>query len=753
MSDADNEALAYHSGPPRPGKLEIRATKPMTTQLDLSLAYSPGVAVPCLEIQKDPNKAFDYTVRGNLVAVVTNGTAVLGLGNLGPLAAKPVMEGKAVLFKRFADIDVFDLEVEGDPETFITVVKALEPTFGGINLEDIRAPEAFYIEERLRAEMSIPVFHDDQHGTAIITGAALINAAMLAEKALEDIQVVMIGAGAAAIAVGNLFKALGVKPEHILMADEHGVLTEDRAADMDKYKRTFARQTDRRTLTEALVGADVMVGLSVGNIVTPEMVKPMADRPIIFALANPTPEIAWLKVMAVRPDAIMATGRSDFPNQVNNVLGFPFIFRGALDVRATTINEAMKIAAVRAIAALAREPVPASVGRAYGGAHFEFGPKYIIPKPFDPRVLGWVAPAVAKAALDSGVAQRTIDDWDAYRVRLERMMDPGRGLMREIIDQARRDPKRIVLPESYDVRVLKAATVLKREGIAHPVLIGDKQQLAAIASEAGMSIDDIETISPPKHPSFDAFVERYAEQYKRQGITRPLAKRHMRGSSVFSMMMVSEGAADCAVVGATKPYVEAIRPALRIIGTKGRACGMYIVLTRDRTLFFADTTVTIDPTAEQLAEITLEVVARVKSFDITPRVAMLSFANFGSVRHRDSEKMALAKELVSETLPDLMIEGEVQVDLAVDMKLRAEMYPWSALSEPANVFIFPNLASANIAYKMLHQMGGASLFGPILLGMRRPVHVLALNVDASDIVNLSAYAVVSAQQAAKAEAR
>jgi len=742
-----DDALAYHAGPPRPGKLEIRSTKAMATQLDLSLAYSPGVAAPCLEIAKDPNKAWDYTARGNLVAVITNGTAVLGLGDIGPAAAKPVMEGKAVLFKRFADIDVFDLEVDADPETFISVVKALEPTFGGVNLEDLKAPEAFYIEERLRETMSIPVFHDDQHGTAIITGAALINAAEVQGKRLEDLRLVLIGAGAAGIACARLFMSLGVRPDHILTIDKQGVLRTEDAAGLDPYRRQMARDTDRRTLAEALVGADVLVGLSAGGIVKPEMIAAMAPRPIVMALANPDPEILPPDVLAVRPDAVVATGRSDYPNQVNNVLGFPFIFRGALDVRASKIDEAMKIAAVRAIAELAREPVPASVMRAYGGRQFSFGQDYIIPKPFDPRVLGQVAPAVARAAMDSGVARKPITDWAAYRLRLEQMMDPGRGLMRQIIDKARTDPRRVVFPEGYDDRVVKAATVLAHEGIARPILIGQRDHIEAIARGAALDLEGIEIIDPPQHPRFHHYADAFARLMQRRGVTRPEARRRMHSQTRFALMMLREGDADSLVMGATKAYAEAMKPALQLIGTQTKACGMYILLTRTRTLFFADTTCQIDPSAEDLARLTLDVVECVKSFDIVPRVAMLSFANFGAVPHDDCKKMARATELVRQRDPSLMIEGEIQVDVAVDMELRQQMFPWSRLTEPANVFIFPNLAAANIAYKMMHQIGGASIFGPILLGMQRPMHILALNVDANDIVNLSAYAVVSAQQA------
>jgi malate dehydrogenase (oxaloacetate-decarboxylating)(NADP+) len=744
VSSTDEEALDYHSGPPKPGKLEIRATKPMSTQLDLSLAYSPGVAAPCRVIAQDARRSYDFTNRGNLVAVITNGTAVLGLGDIGPEAAKPVMEGKAVLFKRFADIDVFDLELRGGPETVIEVVRALEPTFGGINLEDIKAPDAFYIEEKLRETMSIPVFHDDQHGTAIIAGAAFLNAVEIAGKRIEDIRLTVSGAGAAAIAVTNLLIELGLRREHILMADREGVLRPGRDLG-DPYRAQFARVTDCVTLADALVGADAFLGLSVGNIVTGDMIRPMAERPIIFAMANPDPEIPWPEATAARPDAIMATGRSDYPNQVNNVLGFPYIFRGALDVRATTINHAMKIAAVRALAALAREPVPQSVSRAYNDREFHFGPGYIIPTPFDPRALLWVAPAVARAAMASGVAQRPIEDWDAYRVRLERMMDPGRGLLRELMHKAKRDPKRIVLSEGTDHRVVKAAAVLHREGIAKPILLGREDEVRAAAAEADVDLTGIEVVYPRTDPRFARYTELYLEQNRRHGATPARAREDVGHRASFAMMMVREGDADGAVMGATRPYAEAVRPALQIIGTRGRACGLHMVLTRDRTLFLADTTMNIEPDVDALVDMTIEVVAHVRSFDIEPRVAMLSFANFGAVRHPQTAKMARAAELVRARDPELMIEGEIQVDVAVDMALREHSFPWSRLTDTANTFIFPNLAAANITYKMLHQLGGASIFGPILLGMNRPVNILAFNSDASDIVNLAAYTAVRAQ--------
>ena len=740
----DREALEYHERPGRPGKLEIRSTKPMNTQLDLSLAYSPGVAAPCRVIAEDPDATYQYTSRGNLVAVVTNGTAVLGLGAIGPEAAKPVMEGKAVLFKRFADIDVFDLEIRGGPETVIDVVTALEPTFGGINLEDIKAPDCFTIEAELRERLSIPVFHDDQHGTAIITGAAFLNAVEVAGKKMEEVRLVVSGAGAAAIACTELLYELGLDPKNVLMCDSRGVIHSEREI-TDPFKARFVRETDARTLADALVNADAFLGLSVGGLVSPDMVRAMAPNPIVFACANPDPEIDYPDAMAARDDVIMATGRSDYPNQVNNVLGFPYIFRGALDVQATCVNQEMKIAAVRALADLAREPVPASVSRAYNDRNFTFGRDYLIPTPFDPRVLQWLAPAVARAAMDSGVAKRPIEDWEAYGVQLESMMDPGRGLLRRIMDKAKQDPKRIVFPEGNSPRVIKAAHVLKREGIAVPILLGLEEEVQQAAENAGVDLDGIDIVYPPRDPRIGAYMETYLSLNQRRGATAARAQSDLSRRSSFGMMMVREGDADGIVVGATRPYAEAIGPALRLIGSEGRACGVYMVLTRDHTLFFADTTAHIDPDAEALADITHKVVHLVRNFDIEPRVAMLSFANFGAVRHEDSKKMARATELVAAQDPTLMIEGEIQVDMAVDINLARSRFPWTRLTKTANTFIFPNLAAANISYKMLHQLGGASIFGPILLGMHKPVNILALNSDSADIVNLSAYTVVRAQ--------
>lgn len=746
-TDLNRESLEYHARGPRPGKLEIRATKPMVTALDLSLAYSPGVAEPCRVIAQDQDRIFDYTNRSNLVAVVSNGTAVLGLGDIGPYASKPVMEGKAVLFKRFADIDVFDLEIDAKtPEEVIAVVKALEPTFGGINLEDIKAPDSFIIEETLKAEMNIPVFHDDQHGTAIISGAALLNALELVDKDIAKVRVVVSGAGAAAIACTKLWIALGATKANITMCDSKGVLSTKREI-TNPYKRLFLQDTDNVTLADALAGADVFLGLSVGGLVSPKMVASMADKPIVFALANPTPEISYPAAKGARPDAIMATGRSDYPNQVNNVLGFPFIFRGALDVRATSINEAMKVAAVRAIAALAREPVPASVSRAYDDEVFAYGPEYIIPKPFDPRVLLWVAPAVARAAVESGVARLPIQDWDAYHVNLERMMDPGRGLVRMMHDSARRAPKRIVFPEGSEPRVVKAASLLAREGIATPILMGLEEEVRETAAEAGVSLEGVEICYPRRHPNFDDVARDYLEVNQRKGMTLARAYSEVESRSRFAMMMLRRGEVDGCVVGADKAYAASLRPALKTIGSADHAvCGLTLVLTRNQPLFFADTAVNVDPDAEMLAKIVTLTVERVKAFDVEPRVAMLSFASFGAVDHPHASKMSDAMEIVRKAHPNLMIDGEVTIDAALDVDWASKMFPWSRLTKEANVFVFPNLASANIGYKLLHRLGGASVFGPVLLGLNKPVNVVPLAADAMDIVNLAAYTVVSAQE-------
>ena len=749
MANRRQEALEYHSEG-RPGKIAIVPTKPVGTQRDLSLAYSPGVAEPCRAIAANPEEVFRYTARGNLVAVVSNGTAVLGLGNLGPLGAKPVMEGKAVLFKRFADIDVFDLEVNSeDPEEIIRFCELLEPTVGGINLEDIRAPECFQIEEALRERLQIPVFHDDQHGTAIISGAALLNALELTGKRIDEIRVVFSGAGAAAIATAEHYVRLGVRRENILMCDSKGVITVDRTEDMDAYKARFAQPTEIRTLAEAMRGADCFVGLSVGGIVTKEMVASMADQPIIFALANPDPEITPEEVAEVRSDAIMATGRTDYPNQVNNVLGFPFIFRGALDVRARAINEEMKMAATRALAALAKEDVPESVAQAYGERTFRFGRNYLIPKPFDPRVLLWVAPAVAKAAMDTGVARLHID-LEEYRHRLEARLGRTREVMRDIMVKARKAPKRIVYPEGENERIIRAAARIVDEGIARPILLGREDRIRSRAQELGASLEGIDIINPWLE---EERLQRYAEELyrrrQRKGLTRAEALERTRQPIYFGCMMVSEGDADGLIAGQDSSYPETIRPALEVIGTAPdvtHVAGLYMMIFQHDLMFFADTTVNIDPDAETLAEIALLAAGFVEKLGIEPHMALLSFSNFGSARHPESEKVRRAVERVKELRPELIVDGEMQADTAVVPEILERLFPFSKLKGRANVLIFPELNAANIAYKLLNRIGGAEAIGPILLGMGRPVHVLQRGSSAADIVNLTAIAVVDAQQ-------
>ena len=749
MANRRQEALEYHSEG-RPGKIAITPTKPVGTQRDLSLAYSPGVAEPCRAIADDPENVFRYTARGNLVAVVSNGTAVLGLGNLGPLGAKPVMEGKGVLFKRFADIDVFDLEVDTeDPDEIIRFCELLQPTVGGINLEDIRAPECFAIEEALRERLEIPVFHDDQHGTAIISGAALLNALELTEKRIEEIRVVFIGAGAAAIATAEHYVRLGVRRENILMCDSHGVITPQRAVDMDRYKARFARETERRTLAEALEGADVLVGLSVGGIVSKEMVASMADRPIIFALANPDPEITPEEVLEVRDDAILATGRTDYPNQVNNVLGFPFIFRGALDVRARAINEEMKMAATRALAELAKQDVPEAVAAAYGQVTFRFGPDYLIPKPFDPRVLLWVAPAVAQAAMETGVARVQLD-LDQYRLQLEARLGRTREVMRDIMLKARRDPKRIVFPEGEHERIVRAAARIVEEGIARPILLGRTERILAKAAEVGADLSGIDLVDPRND---EVRQQRYADELyrlrQRKGLSRAEALERVRQPIYYACMMVSEGDAEGLIAGEDASYPETIRPALEVIGTAPdveHVAGLYMMIFQHDLMFFADTTVNIDPDEETLSEIALLSSGFVERLGIEPYMALLSFSNFGSARHPQSEKVRRAVERVKQLRPELKVDGEMQADTAVVPEILNRVYPFSRLQDRANVLIFPDLNAANIAYKLLNRIGGAEAIGPILLGMDRPVHVLQRGATAADIVNLTAIAVVDAQQ-------
>jgi malate dehydrogenase (oxaloacetate-decarboxylating)(NADP+) len=748
MSYNREDALAYHEHG-RPGKIAVVPTKPLNNQRDLSLAYSPGVAEPCLAIQQTADDVYRYTSRGNLVAVVSNGTAVLGLGNIGALAAKPVMEGKANLFKQFADLDVFDLEVGSEnPDDVVRFCQLLEPTVGGINLEDIRAPDCFYIEETLRRTMRIPVFHDDQHGTAIISGAALLNALEIVGKEIDTVRVVFSGAGAAAISTAEHYVRLGVRREHIIMCDRAGVIYAGREEAMDPYKARFAVPTSLRTLTEALVGADVFVGLSVGGAVTGAMVAGMAPCPIIFALANPTPEILPDDVRAVRDDAIIATGRSDYPNQVNNVLGFPFIFRGALDVRATQINEEMKMAATRALASLAKEDVPDSVAKLYGLSSVSFGREYLIPFPFDPRVLLWVAPAVAWAAVASGAAHEFID-LEAYQDELELRLGRARGVMRGLISRAMQNPKRVVLPEGEEPKVIRAARILVDDGIAHPILLGNRETIATTAQAAGITLDDI-TIDDP---SSSARREQYAtflwERRQRKGMSLAEAHQRLYNSNYFGSVMVALGHADALVSGVNLHYPETIRPALEVIGAHPKAglvSGLYMLVFERHVIFCGDTTVNIDPTAEQLAQIGHAAARLVRTLGIEPRVAMLSFSNFGSVRHPEAERVARAVQLMRQRDPSLVVDGEMQADTALDEHKLHSMYPFSALTERANVLIFPNLSAGNIAYKLLEHLGGATAIGPILVGMRLPVHVLEAGADVQDIVNMAAVAVVDAQE-------
>jgi malate dehydrogenase (oxaloacetate-decarboxylating)(NADP+) len=741
------DALEYHALP-RPGKIAVVPTKRLTNQRDLSLAYSPGVAEPCLEIKRNPDDAYRYTAKGNLVGVVSNGTAVLGLGNIGALAGKPVMEGKANLFKQFADLDVFDLEVGSEnPDDVIRFCQLLEPTVGGINLEDIRAPDCFYIEETLRKTMKIPVFHDDQHGTAIISGAALMNALEIVGKPIDSVRVVFSGAGAAAIATATHYVRLGVRKEHIIMCDRVGVIYDGRAQDMDPYKARFANETSARTIAEALDGADVFVGLSVAGAVTSDMIARMAPEPIIFALANPVPEILPDDVRSVRSDAIVATGRSDYPNQVNNVLGFPFIFRGALDARATEVNEEMKMAATRALAALAKEEVPESVAALYGLRSVKFGRDYLIPFPFDPRVLLWVAPAVAWAAVASGVAKEFVDVED-YREQLEARLGRARGLIRGIINRAVRDPKRIVFPEGEEPKILRAARIVLDDGIGYPILLGNREVIERNAAAAGISLEDLEIDDPSTSQHRERYAEFLWQRRQRKGMSAGEALRRLYNGNYFGSVMVACGDADALLSGMTMQYPETIRPALEVVGAHPRAglvSGMYMLVFDRHVVFCADTTVNIDPTAEQLAQIAYAASRIVATFGIEPRIAMLSFSNFGSVRHPDAEKVSRAVQLVRQRDPNIVIDGEMQADSALDERILAESYPFSALKEPANVLIFPNLSAGNIAYKLLNKLGGATAIGPILIGMRHAVHVLEHGADVQEIVNMAAVAVIDAQ--------
>ncbi|HEX9610685.1 MAG TPA: phosphate acetyltransferase [Gemmatimonadales bacterium] len=745
MPSRRQEALDYHAQG-RPGKIQVSPTKPFKDQRDLSLAYTPGVAEPCLEIAKRPEDAYTYTAKGNLVAVVSNGTAVLGLGNIGPLAGKPVMEGKGILFKAFADIDVFDLEVGSeDPEDVIRFCQLLEPTVGGINLEDIRSPDCFHIEERLRATLSIPVFHDDQHGTAIISGAALLNALETVKKDISKVQVVFSGAGAAALATAEHYVRLGVRREHIVMCDQKGVIHTGRE-DLDQYKRRFAADTKARVMADALKGADVFVGLSVGGIVTGEMLAAMAKKPIVFALANPTPEIMPDEAKRARPDAVVATGRSDFANQVNNVLGFPFIFRGALDVRAKKINEEMEMAATRALAALAKEEVPESVMRAYGLERLKFGPEYLIPKPFDPRVLLWVAPAVAWAAVASGVAGRMIDV-EEYRAELEARLGRARQVMRGLITRAQQEPQRIVFPEGEDPRILRAARIIADEGIAHPILLGDADAIRRQADDADVTLEEIDLANPRTAADRDTLAQELFDRRQRRGITLREARARVLDPMYYGLLMLRAGRADALVAGEDMYYPDTIRPALEVIGAapgRKHVSAIYMMIFRQQTFFFADCTVNIDPDAETLAEIASATAQFVWRLGVEPRVAMLSFSNFGSVKHPAADKVQRAVALLHEREPDLQVDGEMQADTAVVERILTHSYPFAKLHSAANVLIFPSLDAANIAYKLLDRLGEAQAIGPILVGMDRPVHVLQRGSDVPEIVNIAVIAAVDA---------
>jgi malate dehydrogenase (oxaloacetate-decarboxylating)(NADP+) len=745
------QALEYHSRG-KPGKVEVNPTKPCATQLDLSLAYTPGVAQPCLEIQANPADAYKYTAKGNLVAVISNGTAVLGLGNIGALAGKPVMEGKGVLFKRFADIDVFDIELDTEnAQEVIRTCQILEPTFGGINLEDIKAPECFEIEETLKATMKIPVFHDDQHGTAIISAAALLNALEIVKKDIGKIRVVFSGAGAAGIACAKLYCALGVRHENLVMVDSKGVMYEGRGDKFNKYKQEFVRKTNLHTLDDAMKDADVFVGVSIKDQVTKAMVKSMAKDPIIFAMANPDPEITYPDALDARKDVIMATGRSDYPNQVNNVLGFPFIFRGALDVHATAINEEMKVAAVKALATLAKEDVPEEVARAYGVETFKFGREYIIPKPFDHRILVWESSAVAEAAMKSGVAQRPVDI-EVYREQLHRRIGTGRVIMSVLWEKAIKSPKTIVFPEGNSRRILRAAQTVLEEGIAKPIVLGHPDEIKRIAKEWDIQLDGIKIIDPDTSDRKQAYADKYFEKRQRRGMTADKAFHTMSDRTYFGIMMLEMGECDAVLSGVTSEYPTTIRPALEIIKLQdgmSRVSGLFAMIKNDQVYMFADTTVNIDPTPEELAEIAICASRVARGFNIEPRVAMLSFSNFGSAKYPESEKVAKATAILKKKAPNLVCDGEMQLDTAVMPEYMKRHFPFSSLKEPANVLIFPDLNSGNIAYKLAQRIGGLHAVGPILMGLSKPVHVLHRTLEVSEIVDMAAVAVVDAQVARK----
>ncbi|WP_194974958.1 NADP-dependent malic enzyme [Aquiflexum lacus] len=743
------DALNYHSQG-KPGKIEVIPTKPLSSQLDLALAYSPGVAEPCLEIAAEKEKVYKYTAKGNLVAVISNGTAVLGLGNIGPEASKPVMEGKGVLFKKFAGIDVFDIEIdETDPKKLIQIIKSLEPTFGGVNLEDIKSPECFEIEQTLKKEMNIPVMHDDQHGTAIISGAALLNALEVTGKKIEEIKLVVNGAGASAVSCTRFYMSLGVRRENIVMCDSKGAIRNDRE-DLDDIKKEFTTQRDVHTLTEAMKDADVFLGLSKGNILTPDQLNLMAPNPIVFALANPDPEIAYELAMATRDDLIMATGRSDFPNQVNNVLGFPYIFRGALDVRATSINEEMKFAAAKAIAALAKVPVPEIVNKAYGDNKITFGRFYLIPKPLDPRLITIIAPAVAKAAMDSGVAKTLITDWEAYELELQERIGIDQRLMLRVVTRAKKNPKRVVFAEADNVKILKAVQILKDERVAIPILLGNKEKIEFLIKEQNLDMTGVQIVDPYQNEDkLKHFGKVLYEKRKRKGLTPQECIRLMKDRNYFGAMMVELGEADALISGLTKDYPKTILPALHVIGVKkdiDRVAGMYIMNTAKGPFFFSDTTVNVNPTAQQLVEIIGLTANGVKFFDIEPRIAVLSYSNFGSAKGEIAEKTSKATILAKSKYPDLVIEGEMQANVALNEEIQIENYPFSDLiGKKANTLIFPDLSSGNIAYKLLSELGNAEAIGPVLLGMNKPVHILQLGSSIREIINMVAIAVVDAQ--------
>ncbi len=749
MSTLKEDALKYHSKG-RPGKIAVVPTKPTNTKRDLSLAYSPGVAEPCLAIAENKEDVYKYTAKGNLVAVISNGTAVLGLGDIGPEASKPVMEGKGVLFKIFADIDVFDIEIDTkDTEIFIQTVKAISPTFGGINLEDIKAPECFEIEKRLKEELDIPVMHDDQHGTAIITGAALLNSLELVKKKIGNVKVVFNGAGAASISCAKVFFGLGVKRENLVMCDSKGVIHLNNPG-LDESKKYFATDRKIETLSDALKGADVFVGLSKGNIVSQDMIKSMAKDCIVFALANPDPEISYADAIACRKDIIMATGRSDHPNQVNNVLGFPFIFRGALDVRATRINEEMKLAAVYAIASLTKEPVPEIVNLAYNEKNIQFGRNYIIPKPLDPRLITTVSPAVAKAAIDSGVAKIKIEDWEAYKSELLTRMGKESNFIRVLGSKARQNPKRVVFAEADNYKILRAVQIVKEEGVAIPILLGNREKIQAICDENNINLDGIPIINPLEEEAKRIeYGEWFYKKRNRKGVTLHEAQKLMRDRHHYAPMMVELGEADAMISGLTKNYPSTIKPALQIFGKQegiNKVAGMYVMLSKKGTLFFSDTTININPTVEDIVDITKLTHDAVKTFNIQPRIALLSYSNFGSAEGETPYKMAMARKILKEKYPYMVVDGDIQANVALNQKMLQANFPFSELiGDPVNTFIFPKLSSGNIAYKMLQELGAAEAIGPILLGLKKSAHILQLGSSIREIVNMIIIAVVDAQ--------